>query len=459
MTEPELALDVLASLVLEDGRRWGEAAQPFQWTDAREVLTVDSGTPYHFLTRARGASKTSDLAGISIASMLCQLPPAARCYGLAADRDQGRLLLDSVEGFVSRTPELGGALVIESYRVIVPNTGIVLEILPADAASSWGLRPDFVVVDEIAQWASGYGPRQLWEAVSSAAAKVASSRLVVLTTAGDPAHWSRRLLNHAVEDPLWRVHEVPGPAPWMDERRLAEQHRRLTESSYRRLFLNEWTAAEDRLTTASDVAACVTLDGPLAHDSRWFYAVGVDVGVKHDRTVGAVCHLEPLGTSEGRGLKVVLDRMNVWRGSPRAPVQLNEVEEWIAQAAITFGGAPVSIDPWQAVGMSQRLRERGIPVFEFTFSASSVGRLALTLYSLLRDHALAIPNDPELIDELLNVRLRETSPGVYRMDHDPDKHDDRAMALCLASHLLLEAAEAPEEELVIWDAHMEISPY
>ena len=47
-------------------------------------------------------------------------------------------------------------------------------------------------------------------------------------------------------------------------------------------------------------------------------------------------------------------------------------------------------------------------------------------------------DDPELLEELANVRLRETAPGVLRMDHDPHEHDDRAIAVALAAHRLLE---------------------
>jgi len=46
-----------------------------------------------------------------------------------------------------------------------------------------------------------------------------------LTTAGDPGHWAAQVLAHAKADPLWRVHEVLGPAPWLDEERVAEQRR------------------------------------------------------------------------------------------------------------------------------------------------------------------------------------------------------------------------------------------
>ncbi len=66
----------------------------------------------------------------------------ARLYTLAADRDQG-LILSAMRGFVVRTPILEGALVFSGHRVSVPGRDIVLEVLAADAASSWGLIPDF----------------------------------------------------------------------------------------------------------------------------------------------------------------------------------------------------------------------------------------------------------------------------------------------------------------------------
>ena len=47
---------------------------------------------------------------------------------------------------------------------------------------------------------------------------------------------------------------------------------------------------------------------------------------------------------------------------------------------------------------------------------------------------------PELPSSL-RVRLRETSPGVYRMGHDPDKHDDQALALALAAKHLITRPE------------------
>jgi phage terminase large subunit-like protein len=488
------ALDVLAGLVLENGARWGETAQPWQWTDARAILEPGSDDPRsHFLTRPRGASKTTDLAGVATAALLTQLTPAARAYAVASDADQARLLVDALAGFVMRTPGIGGALQADRWRVTATRTGASLEVLPADGPSAWGLLPAFAVVDEIAQWKSTPGPKMVWDAVYSAVPKVPDGRLVVMTSAGDPSHWSYKVLTHAKRSKAWRVLEVPGPTPWIDPAALEDQRALLPESSYRRLHLNQWTSAEDRLTSVEALRDCVTLDGPLRPQHGQRYVVALDVGLKHDRTVAAVCHAEPLDEStrwrppstgdlqtdrsaadadvvsfsawygrrdaprrwerpespwdrstprreHHRGSRVVLDRMQVWQGSRRNPVRLSEVEEWVVQAASSFKSDKVIFDPFQMVGTAQRLQERGIKVEEFVFSSASVGRLASTLHLLLRDRALALPDDPELLDELANVRLRETSPGVLRMDHDADKHDDRAITLAMAAHDLLNNA-------------------
>lgn len=424
------AIETLGTLRIEDGRRWVDAAHEYQLVDARAILS-GADRPFHFLTRPRGGSKTTDLAAVALA-LLLDVRSRERLYWLAADREQGQLAIDAAAGFLDRSPGLRGALTITSNAIEATATGARLAVLPADAASSWGLNPHAVFCDEICQWSDTAGPRQLWESVSSAVAKRADAKLVVLSTAGDPGHFARKILDAAQKSELWRVHEVPGPSPWMDDARLAEQKARLLPSVYRRLFLNEWASPEDRLTTGEQLRECVTLDGPLDYNREFggTYLIAVDLGLKRDRSVCAVCHRE--------GRKIVLDRMAVWAGTSREPVQLETVEAWIVQAARTYSSAKVVADPWQATGMAQRLRERGLAVDEFSFTAQSVGRLAASLFNVIRDKAIALPDDEELLDELAHVRLRETSPGVFRMDHDSGRHDDRAVALALAVTTLLQ---------------------
>jgi phage terminase large subunit-like protein len=435
--EHDDAFHLLSSLRLEDGREWGEAAEPFQVADAAAILS-DTGPRLHFLTRPRGSSKTSDLAGVAIALLLEVLPNRGRGFCFGADQDQAALLLDAIAGFASRTEGLAGALKIENWRVTANHNGAQLRVMAADAASAWGLKGDLFVVDEFAQWPTTPGPRRLWDAILSAVPKVAGCRLVLLSTSGDPSHPSYKLLNQAKTSDQWRVAETPGPCPWISERALEEQRRLLPGSQYRRLHLNQWVEAEDRLVDAEALRDAVRLDGPLEPRSGERYVIGLDVGLKHDRTVAAVCHAERIEGDRDRARLVVLDRMLVFSGTRLRPVRLDDVERAVLDASKRYNRAPLRLDPWQSVGLGQRLSRQGIRVTEYPFSAQSVGRLASMLHMLLKDRRLWLPDDEELLDELANVRLKETSPGVLRMDHDPDKHDDRAIALALAAFPLVE---------------------
>jgi phage terminase large subunit-like protein len=432
------ALDLMSILVLEDGRLWGEAATDFQWADASANLDEFTEQPYAVQTRPRGGSKTADQAGCLICVMVVQAPAGSRLYALAADRDQGALIIDSIRGYVERTPALRGLLEISAYRVTVLGTGVRLDVLAADGPGAWGLRPYYIVIDEIAQWADTPSSRSLYEAIRTSVGKV-NGRMVITTTAGDPTHFSYAIREHAIADPLWRVHEVPGPVPWVDLDRLEEQRRALSDSSYRRLHLNEWTDAEDRLTTLEDLRACATLDGDLPARPGVEYVIGVDLGITHDRTAVAICHSEDvIGGTPDRGRKIVVDRIQVWQGSPEEAVVIRDVYEAVLAASHEYNFAKVVIDPHQAVGLAQDLRRRGVRVEEFYFTTTSNGRLATTLHLLLRNRTIVLPKDPGLIDELSRVRLRESSPNVLRLDHDAGQHDDRAIAISLAGQDLLE---------------------
>ena len=206
--------------------------------------------------------------------------------------------------------------------------------------------------------------------------------------------------------------------------------------------------------SADDLAACVTLDGPLDHDSRHHYVVGLDLGLKNDRTVLTVCHAEPDPDGPPGGLpRVVLDRLAVLSGTRERPVQLADVEAVALEAARGYS-APIRLDPWQAVGLAQRLRARGVVVEEWSFTPASVGRLASTLHLLLREHRLALPDDPDLLDELAAVRLRETTPGVFRLDHDAGQHDDRAVSLGLAALALTERPPTGRGSVTVPSGHV-----
>jgi hypothetical protein len=427
------ALAFMAGLRLEDGRRWGEAATQVQVGDAAAVLDRE-GPRRHWISRARGYAKTQDAAGWTIAACSTQLPRSATGYAAAADADQARLLVDSIGGFVARTPALQGRVDVQTRKVAFLEAGVDLVVLPADASSSWGLRPAWLVVDELCQWGSTANARAFFDALWSALPKISQARAAIITTSGDPAHWSRKVYDLAVSESGWRCSETPGPPPWMPDEEVEAERRRLTASSFARLFENRWAASEDRLVDPADLWACVTSEArPLPYRSGRRYRIGVDIGLKRDRTIVAAVHAEPAGDAR----RIVLDQEIVFEGTRDRPVALAQVEEAIVRTWTDYHRPRIVLDPWQAAGLAQSLRRRGASVDEYAFTAQSVGRLALNLHLLLRDRLLSLPDDEALIDELANVRLKEKTPGVYRMDHDSGRHDDRAIAIGLAATPLL----------------------
>lgn len=427
---PLQPLAVMAALVLEDGRRWGDVAAPFQWDDAAAIFSPE-GPRWHYVTRSRGGSKTTDLAGVSLAWLGTEAPAGARGYVFAGDRDQAGLLADAAAGLVDRTPELRGVVEVQSSK-LVARSGASVEVRAADGGGAFGLRPAFTVVDECAQWEDVRRLRRVWTAIVSGSHKVPGARLICLTSAGEPSHWSYTVLEEARKSEHWRVSETPGPLPWVAEAELEAQRPLLLPSEFERLHLNRWTQAEDRLVSAEDLAQCVGHEEALEPVPGTAYVAGLDVGLKNDRTVLTVAHAEMLPT----GRVIVVDRQIVWQGSRRDPVDLAEVEATCVHVHEQYNRAPFVFDPWQSAQLAQNLRRRRIAVVEFTFSQTSIGRLAQRLYLLLREHALRLPNDAELLDELANVRIRETSPGLYRMDHDANRHDDRAISVALAAEQL-----------------------
>jgi hypothetical protein len=350
---------------------------------------------------------------------------------VAADADQARLLVDAMAGLIRRTPGLAGAFTVETRRVTAATTGATLEVLAADGPSAFGRLPHLVVMDELAVWPETENARQVFDAMLSAVPKTARGRLVIITSAGAPSHWSYRVLEHARASSAWRTSEMPGPCPWLDPATLAEQQALLSEAQYARLLLNEWTEPEDRLARREDLDACVRFTGSQPPIPGRRYVMSLDMAYVHDQAVVAICHRDPDGL-------VTVDVMETWQGTKYNPVREADVEARIGDLWRAYQRPALWLDPWQTKGLAQRLRTRGVTVTEHAFTTQSVGRLALTLYRLIRDRALALPNDPELLDELAAVRLHETTPGTYRLDHAAGRHDDRAVAIALCAQALIE---------------------
>ena len=426
------ALTLLESLKLENGRRWGDACTSWQREAARTMLDPDA-PPFRWESRPRSGSKTTDAAAVIIAAALAVLPPGSFMYGFAVDRDQAEILVKAIAGFTARTPELGAHVDLANNQVTFSNR-TTFEALAADAASTWGLKPAFIVADEVCQWPTTRNAKELWVAMFSSLGKVPGAKLLCISTSGDPAHWTHDIYETAKTSPMWSVADIPGLLPWVSSDYLDEQRRMLSPAVFARLHMNEWTSPDDRLTNLEDLRACVAHRGSLPPQSGVRYVIGVDLAVKVDNAVAAVCHA--VKTPAG-GTTVVLDHMEIWEPRKRLgrvrQVDLETVRDWLREAAMRYNSALLVFDPAKGEQMIPELKRSSLRVEEDTFTPAKNNDRTIALYTAIQDHRLALPDDEALIDELANVTLRESSPNVLRMDHVSGRHDDRATALSLAN--------------------------
>ena len=182
------------------------------------------------------------------------------------------------------------------------------------------------------------------------------------------------------------------------------------------------------------------------------YIAAIDYAEKRDYTVGVVVHRA--------GQRVVVDRMDVVRPQPDAPVEVAWVEEWIERIAADFHAVTFVVDEYQLVSTIQKYGRRfDVRRFEF-LSGRGNHALALNLRQLILQRQVrwyagcgelhAEWGRDDLETELASVVLRQSASGRCRIDHHVGgrQHDDRAFALGAACLHAVEGASGEEWLLV-----------
>ncbi len=436
-------MDVLAGLVDRLGP-WGRAAQPLQVADASSLL--GDGPRRQWWSRTRGWSKTRDASAVLLAAMLTgQVPPDEPAYCGAADADQAALVLQSMRAFVKGS-HLSRRVVFKASTVTDRETGGQLIVLPADSAGSLGLRPSWALLDELANWPTGANAQSFYEALSSGVAKT-QGRLLIISTAGLVGHWSQSVFAQAESDEAWRVSVVHEPPPWIPASEIEIERRRLPHSSFLRYWVNEWASPEDRLASEADVDACVRHSGPLAPVKGTRYVMSADLGVKVDPTVACVMHT----AIENDRHVYVVDRLRRWVPSPGRPVDLDDVKAWLIAMHHEYRPIRVEVETWQAFKLLGELRASGMSVREFVASAPSSSQLALAVFEALRDQTLVLPDDPDLLRELKQVRLVASAGAAerFRLDHASGHHNDQAIAIGIALLALLKRGSSRGARMLV----------
>lgn len=430
---------IAEQLVMESGQAFGEVMAPFQRAFFQAVFStrtdaghVDEPT-HHYVydERRRGESKTEDCAAAALGDLLTG-PPRHKSYAVAGDQEQASLILDSIIGFKARSPLLA-EVVIQKSTVINPETGSELRVISSDAPTAYGIRPRRVFFDELSLQTN----ERLWNAMWTSVAKKPTSQMVAVSMAGwDFASmgWDKRELARKNPRYYFATREGSAPAPWLDLETMEEQRESLHPADFARFWECRWTEPKGSWITREMYEAAETgQESAKVHPSAP-YAIYVDLGLVHDATAIAVCHLEG---DLGSGM-VVLDTLRTMQGSRSMPVDLEAVEDLVAELMRQYGCWRVVFEAPQAVSPAQRLQKQFPQAHvEARWPTAQVqAKLFGNLYHLFSANRLRIFPHEQLRKEALHL-VTKTVAGLMKVVDSGDIHQDHVIALGGAAELVL----------------------
>ncbi len=426
----------LAEVLTEQQRR-DFAAMDEAWKAAAGVPGANPRHRMFWIERCRGGSKTTDQA-ILLAWFLTFARRPRRAVAAAVDADQAALLRRQIEVLCELNPWLGQALDCRRSTVTNSRMGSTLEILSADAPSSYGILVDAITIDELSHWRSD----QLWTSLASAAAKRPNCVLTCLMNAGWRSSWQHDLRAKIAADPDWYFSAETEPPAYIPARTVEQQKRLLLPSEYQRLWGGIWTEGEDAAISEEDLQRAITLPGPHTYPlPGHLYGAGLDLGIRHDR-----CALVIFAVQSGSGrINVVLCRS--WKAPPGGTVDLRVVRNEVYWISRQFALRCIAFDPYEAVLLAQELGGLGIPMLEVPFRGQNLDHMARDLVSIFRDGRIALYDDPELIEDLRSLRVEERAWGVrLGAPRDAKGHADLAFALAVGLPPAWNTAMSPPME-------------
>jgi hypothetical protein len=430
--------------VLDDGRLYGEAFEP--WQEEFLFVPISQGKNA-YIELPRGHDKTGAVAWISIEWLIFGDPEQSIIVA-AADKEQAQILLTDLDAQVRRVPALQKMLKVKTYEVVFPEKHSRLKVIPADAGSSYGLKPTRLIIEELHAWAGSSAVElkdSLWGSIAKRRAQV-----VVITNAGTGRDWKWQFREafraEAGEDPeRWHFYSAPGWVAKFSEKEKRRLELGMHPLSRRRFIENEWLEeAEGAFCTTAQAWDCVVNYDPMAIARPPLVAQGIDLGLTHDAAVVSVVGMDYDGACS-------LLSMHVFPGSKEDPVLIEAVEEVAKANMASWQPLATAIDPWQAASTIQRIGP-ALRAEEFTFSTRRLQELTDALWQRVSStrlrfwpgagRAVQKGEDWDLHRELKEAVVKETTYGS-RIDHRAGGYSDRLISMGMAIWRLAQETLAP----------------
>jgi len=415
-------------------------------------------TAYVSVPRKNG--KTTLAAGIALYWLLEAGEPGSEIYSLAGDTEQARIAFEMARKMVEQNPRMEAACKVYRNAIVVPATGAHYKVMSSEAAGKHGYSPDLVIFDEL----HVQRDRELWDVMRTGMGARQQPLMLAITTAGifdktsiawEVYDYACKVRDGIVEDDtfytaIWEAgkdEDWTDPAVWaaanpnlgvtvpesfLQQECAAAKETPSYQSTFRRLYLNQWTEQATRWLDMTTWDAC---DGPPQLDPDLPTYGALDLSTTTDISAWVLVQVDADGvyhvvptfwvpaesiTRRSRKDAVPYD---AWRrdgyvlGTPGNVVDYSAIRKRVNEDAKKYRVVEIAYDPWNATQLAVQLQEEdGLHMTEFRQGWVSMNEPTKELEKLAVDGRLRHGGHPALRWMASNVTVKEDPAGNLKPD-------------------------------------------
>lgn len=477
------------------------ANQPFElmpWQEkiVRELFgtkRADGTRQYRkaYIEIPRKNGKSTFAAGLALYLLLCDHEEGAEVYSAASTRDQASLVYSMAAEMLRKSKVLSKHVKIRDSvkRVIHPKSNSFYRAIAADADAAHGFNAHGIIFDEV----HTQPDRDLWDVLDTSTGARRQPLTIAITTAGHDRSsicWELHKYAKAVkageiqdesfypvifgaehgddwnDEEVWRKAnpciDVAVSMDYLKEQAARAEENPAFENTFRRLHLNQWTEQESRIIQMAKWDNCFSPNEEHslhALKGRQCYG-GLDLSSTRDVTAfvlvfpeddgGVIVHPWFWIPEDNVDQRAGQDQRMIRNFASKGFVELtdgNEVDvlylaDRLFEICQDFDVQYIGFDPWNAAGVTQLLKERGLPdhvLLKMPQTFSTYNEPFKKLLSMMGNQKFRHDGNAVLRWMASNVAHKEDPSGNIRPDKgkSAEKIDGicaMLMGIALATH-------------------------